>query len=73
MKYLYIPRFNTNLTVDISSIFGYFTNLEILSINSMIENDYIDFTSIFDDIPSNLLYCINEKTETQKYNFNFRR
>ena len=60
LKALNLSHFNISSVTNMEHMFENCTHLEFLNMKSAIEYDNIILTHIFDNIPENIVYCINE-------------
>ena len=59
LKYLDISNFNTTLVNEMSNFLTNCKNLEYIKLNNFIEGENIVIDNIFEGVPDNISYCIN--------------
>ena len=71
LKYLDISNFNiSNNVYYMEKMFSGLSNLEFLNIYNLITNESI-ITNILNDLPDNLVYCMNKEANISEFIYNY--
>ena len=65
LKYLNLLNFNTSSVTKMSYMFDGCKSLQFLNIPLFIENNDLDFSNMFNNFSSNLIYCIKDYSKTE--------
>ena len=66
LKYIDFGNFNVENVISMDNMFSGCTNLEYINFKNFKESTRIDYTNIFQDVPENLVYCIDDNTNINK-------
>ena len=66
LKYIDFGNFNVENVISMDNMFSGCTNLEYINFKNFKESTGIDYTNIFQDVPENLVYCIDDNTNINK-------
>ena len=56
-----ISNLNSKNLTNLNSLFAGCVNLEYINMSNFIENSDVNVSNIFDDVPDNIVYCINDE------------
>ena len=61
LEQLNLPNFDTSLVTNMNSMFFNCSKLNYVNIINFKENDWVKLFYIFDGVPENIVYCVNEE------------
>ena len=63
---LNLSNFNTSNVNDMNNMFSGCSSLEYINLNNFIEKDDLNFSNIFNNVPNNVVVCLNENSNKIK-------
>ena len=67
LKSLDLAHLKISSVIDMMYMFGFCYNLEYINLENAIENNNLNYTKMFELIPENIVYCINETNSPKIY------